>query len=65
MVHEKSAYGWEFEGLQEKITQESVWINISSINEQMPEIEHYSLIRCNYNILPFKKIPARITAEMV
>jgi len=60
----------QFEKIQEKITQRRVRINISSRNEHAPEIEHYihtlkERLRCVYNELPYKKIPARITAEMV
>jgi len=58
-----------FEGIQDKLTGQGPWINITSRDEHIPEAERYirtvkECLRCIYNTLPFQKLPARMTAEM-
>ena len=60
----------QFEGIQEKIIGQNIWFNVTSRNDQVPKIERYILTvkeraRCILNELPFKKLPVRITAEMI
>jgi len=60
----------QFDGIQEKIIAKYIWVNITSRNEHISEIQCYTWTvkeraRCIFNVLQFKKFPARITAEMI
>ena len=60
----------QFKVIQEKIIGQNIWINITSRDEHVPEIERYirtvkERARCILNVLPFKKLPVRITAELI
>jgi hypothetical protein len=60
----------QFEPLQADLAGIGITMNGVARDEHVPEIERYirttkERTRCIYTMLPFKKIPARITIEMV
>jgi len=60
----------QFEGIKRKIFGQNKWENIISRNEHVPEIEQYvwtvkKRARCILNLLPFIKLPVRITTEKI
>jgi len=59
----------QFEGIQDELTGQGPWINITSRHEHVPKVERYintvkEWVRFIYYTLPFQKLPGRMTEEM-
>jgi hypothetical protein len=60
----------QFEPMRGDLADMGITLNTSSRNEHVPGIERHirtlkERIRCVYNTLPFKRVPARMVVEMV
>jgi Reverse transcriptase (RNA-dependent DNA polymerase)/Zinc knuckle len=60
----------QFDSLRGDLAELNITLNIVSNDEHVPEIERHirtlkERMRCVYNTLPFKRMPARMVAEMV
>ena len=59
----------EFEHMRGNLSELGIELNTASQDEHVPEIERYirtmkDRMRSDYNMLPFKKMPARMIIEM-
>ena len=60
----------QFKPLKSDINKMDINLNIVSNDEHVPPVERYTItvkgiVRCGKTTLPFKKIPRKITSEVV
>jgi hypothetical protein len=60
----------EFEPLRVELMRIGIQLNVTANDEHVPEVERYirtikERVRCVYNSLPYRQIPARMLIEMV